>query len=84
MENIVLENQSLNIHWETISLMIKECENKIETTIPQSPVDLNAKLSQNVNQSVEEVKQRVSKLFTKPAGIRQSTLPNIQGIFKKK
>lgn len=81
----MLENQSLNSHWETVASMIKECENKVDLTTPQSPVDLNTRFSQNVNQGVEEVKQRVSKIFTaKPASTKQNTLPNLQGIFKKK
>lgn len=81
---MVLENQALNSHWETVASMIKECENTVEVTTPQSLVDLNTRLSHNVNQGVEEVKQRVSKIFTKPASTKQNSIPNLQGIFKKK
>lgn len=84
LETVILENQSLSTHWETVASMIKECENKVEITTPQSPVDLNTRLSHNVNQGVEEVKQRVSKIFTKPVSTKQNALPNLQGIFKKK
>lgn len=85
LENLVLENQTLNSHWETVASMIKECENKVDLATPQSPVDLNTRFSQNVNQGVEEVKQRMSKMFnTKQASTKQNTLPNLQSIFKKK
>lgn len=84
MENLLLENQTLNSHSETVASMIKECENKVDITTSQLPVDLNTRLSHNVNQGVEEVKQRVSKIFTKPVSTKQNTLPNLQGIFKKK
>lgn len=82
---MVLENQALNSHWEIVTSMIKDCEHKVDVSNPQSPVDLNtSRLSQNVNQGVEEVKQRVSKIFTKPTSTKQNPLPNLQAIFKKK
>lgn len=79
-----MENPSLNNSWETVVSMIKECENRVDVSVPQSPVDLNARLSHNVNQGVEEVKQRVSKIFTKPGSTKPTSLPNLQGIFRKK
>lgn len=66
--------------------MIKECDNrdnKVESPSMQ-PVELGTKLSQNVNQGVEEMRQRVSKMFNKPTIPKPNNLPNLQGIFKKK
>ncbi|CAH0546958.1 unnamed protein product [Brassicogethes aeneus] len=88
LESIVIENQSLMSHRETILLMIKECDNKENKpeafTSVQSPVELGTKLSQNVNQGVEEMRQRVSKIFNKPSISKPNNLSNLQGIFKKK
>ncbi|KAG5900415.1 hypothetical protein JTB14_029302 [Gonioctena quinquepunctata] len=83
LEAVILENQALNVHWETLVSMIKECENKVGLASLQAPVDRSPRISQNVNQSVEEVRQRVSKIFNKPIP-KATTLPNLQGIFRKK
>lgn len=44
------------------------------------------KLTQNMNQGVEDMRQRVSKIFNKPSsGMKQSnTFHNLPGLFKKK
>nr|CAI5819958.1 unnamed protein product [Callosobruchus analis] len=84
LETVILENQSLSSYWDTVVSMIKECDNRVEVATPQTPTDSSSKLTQNVNQSVEEMRQRVSKIFNKPTISKPNTLPNLQGIFKKK
>ncbi|KAK5642547.1 hypothetical protein RI129_008714 [Pyrocoelia pectoralis] len=86
LEAIVIENPSLLPHKESITSMIRETENRINSTGAQIQLDRSAAntLGQNVNQGVEEMKQRVSKIFNKPSSIKQNSLPNLQGIFKKK
>lgn len=87
LETVISENQSLSIHYETVLGMIKECENKSSQNSPISPREKGnsaTSLSQNVNQGVEEMRQRVSKIFHKSNISKPNTLPNIQGIFKKK
>nr|CAH7731165.1 unnamed protein product [Callosobruchus chinensis] len=84
LETVILENQSLNSYWDTVVSMIKECDNRVEVVTPQTPTDSTSKLTHNVNQSVEEMRQRVSKIFNKPTMSKPNTLPNLQGIFKKK
>lgn len=84
LESVISENQSLSIHHETVESMIRECDNKSDLSSPNSPVDRNTKLGQNVNQGVEEMRQRMSKIFNKPNIVKSNTLPNLQGIFKKK
>uniref|UniRef100_A0A1Y1KW97 Uncharacterized protein n=1 Tax=Photinus pyralis TaxID=7054 RepID=A0A1Y1KW97_PHOPY len=83
LEAIVVENPSLLPHKESITSMIRETENRINAAGVQVPSDRGASntLGQNVNQGVEEMKQRVSKIFNKPSS---NPLPNLQGIFKKK
>ncbi|KAJ8973751.1 hypothetical protein NQ317_018338 [Molorchus minor] len=54
LEAVVCENQSLNIHHETVLSLIKECDNKDDLPTPK---DRNSTLSQNVNQGVV-VKQK--------------------------
>ncbi|XP_074035176.1 RAB11-binding protein RELCH homolog isoform X3 [Leptinotarsa decemlineata] len=78
LEAVILENQVLNVHWETIVSMMKECENRVNL-----PTECSPKMNQNVNHSVEDVRQRVSKIFNKPIP-KATTLPNLQGIFRKK
>ncbi|KAJ8919648.1 hypothetical protein NQ315_006175 [Exocentrus adspersus] len=77
LEAVVMDNQTLQVHRETVSSMIKECDNK--TDVPAS-VDRN----QTLNQGVEEMRQKVSKIFNKPTISKPNSLPNLQGIFKKK
>ncbi|VEN57159.1 unnamed protein product [Callosobruchus maculatus] len=52
----------------------------VEVATPQTPTDSTSKLTHNV----EEMRQRVSKIFNKPTMSKPNTLPNLQGIFKKK
>ncbi|EFA00181.1 RAB11-binding protein RELCH homolog [Tribolium castaneum] len=82
LETAVTENQSLTCHRDIIGSMIRECDDHAESSTHAQPEHSN-KL-QNVNQGVEEMKQRMSKIFTKPAGSKPNTLPNLQSIFKKK
>ncbi|XP_017781128.1 PREDICTED: lisH domain and HEAT repeat-containing protein KIAA1468 homolog isoform X1 [Nicrophorus vespilloides] len=84
LEQAVTENQALMPHREAVITMIKECENRVDLTSPQTPTDKGSKISQNVNQGVEEMKQRVSKIFNKPPSGKQASLPNLQSLFKKK
>ncbi|XP_050316414.1 RAB11-binding protein RELCH homolog [Anthonomus grandis grandis] len=73
LESVIAENPSLSVHHETVLSMIKECDNKSSGSGPASPVGLNA------NQGVEDMRQRMSKIFNKP-----NVHTNLQGIFKKK
>ncbi|KAK4876752.1 hypothetical protein RN001_009258 [Aquatica leii] len=86
LETVVNENPSLLPHKESIISMIRETENRANYTGTQlsSTERASTTLGQNVNQGVEDMKQRVSKMFNKPSGIKQNPLPNLQGIFKKK
>ncbi|KAL1489480.1 hypothetical protein ABEB36_014368 [Hypothenemus hampei] len=83
LECVISENPSLSMHHETVLAMIKECDNKNGSSIPGSPVG-PSKIGQNVNQGVEEMRQRVSKIFNKPHMPKSNTLPNLPGIFRKK
>lgn len=72
-------------HQNSIHSIVKECENRINLVTVQSPVDRSSStLSQNVNQGVEDMKQKVSKMFQKPSIAKPNALPSFQGIFKKK
>lgn len=65
--------------------MIKECDNKEHLTINLQTDKSQNKLAQNMNQGVEDMRQRVSKIFNKPVGMKQSnTFHNLPGLFKKK
>ncbi|CAH1180510.1 unnamed protein product [Phaedon cochleariae] len=84
LEAVIMENENLHCHWETITSLMKECENKIDFAIPESPIiSPTNKTSHNVNQSVEEMRQKVSKIFHTPLP-KPNNLPNLQGFFKKK
>lgn len=78
---MVTENQTLHVHRETVLSMIKECDNKADLPVC---LERSQSLSQNVNQGVEEMRQKVSKIFNKPTMSKPNSLPNLQGIFKKK
>lgn len=80
LDSVITESHSLLSQRDTVLGMIREFENQPEATSPQSSLDKSNKLTQNVNQSVEEMKQRVSKIF-KPVNVKPN---NLQGIFKKK
>lgn len=85
MENVVIENQSLATHRETITSMIKECDNKEHQTINLQTDKTPNKLAQNMNQGVEDMRQRVSKIFNKPPGMKPSnTFHSLPLLFKKK
>lgn len=85
LETVVTDNQSLAIHRETVISMIKECDNKENQAVNLQTDKSQNKLTQNVNQGVEDMRHRVSKIFNKPAGMKQSnTFHNLPGLFKKK
>lgn len=79
LENVINENQSLNCYRETIESMIRECEETSSNSSGYSATDY-VKLTHNVNQGVEEMKMKVSKIFSK-TGTKPSS---IQNMFKKK
>lgn len=65
--------------------MIRECDNREFQTASNIQSDRSHnKISQNVNQGVEEMRQRVSKIFNKPSGTKSGTLQSLPGLFKKK
>lgn len=81
----MVEHPSLANHQETVTSMLKECDNREIPTIANAQTDKTQnKLSQNVNQGVEEMRQRVSKIFNKPTATKSGTLQNLPGLFKKK
>ncbi|XP_076264934.1 RAB11-binding protein RELCH homolog [Rhynchophorus ferrugineus] len=84
LDIIISDNQSLCIHHETVLAMLKECDANSVQSSPTSPPEKNSTLSQNVNQGVEEMRSRMSKIFTKSSITKPNTLPNLQNIFKKK
>ncbi|XP_066257908.1 RAB11-binding protein RELCH homolog isoform X1 [Euwallacea similis] len=84
LELVISENPSLSHHHETVLAMLKECDNKCNQSIPGSPVGRSSHFGHNVNQGVEEMRQRVTKIFNKPSMPKSNTLPNLSGIFKKK
>lgn len=85
LESVVAENQSLMMHRETVSSMIKECDNKEQQAVGVHTERGQNRLTQNMNQGVEDMRQRVSKIFNKPTGMKQSnTFHNLPGLFKKK
>lgn len=85
LESVVSENQSLVTHRETVISMIKECDNKENQATSLQTDRSQNKLAQNMNQGVEDMRQRVSKIFTKPTGMKQSnTFHSLPGLFKKK
>lgn len=85
MESVVIDNQTLATHRETVTSMIKECDNKEHQTVNLQADKSQNKLAQNMNQGVEDMRQRVSKIFNKPSGMKQSnTFHNLPGLFKKK
>lgn len=61
--------------------MNKELESKMDASTIHFHVDRSSRVS---NQSVEDVRQKVSKIFNNPVVNKSTTLPNLQGIFKKK
>uniref|UniRef100_A0AAR5Q8M1 LisH domain-containing protein n=1 Tax=Dendroctonus ponderosae TaxID=77166 RepID=A0AAR5Q8M1_DENPD len=84
LDLVISENPSLSTHHETVLSMMKECDNKASQSVSGSPIEKPHKLGQNVNQGVEEMRQRMSKIFTKPHMSKSNTLHNFPGIFKKK
>ncbi|KAJ9580267.1 hypothetical protein L9F63_004080, partial [Diploptera punctata] len=82
-----ISGQSLPSHHDTVQAMIKGAESRIEVQRPNEragSISLAAATA-NVGQGVEDMKQRVSKIFqNKPAVNRPTNLPNIPGIFRKK
>ncbi|KAK7793564.1 hypothetical protein R5R35_000400 [Gryllus longicercus] len=81
-----ISTQSLLVHHETLLAMIKGAESRIEI---QRPMERSGSISlasatANVGHGMEDMKQRVTKIFQKPAMNRPPNLPNLQGIFRKK
>lgn len=85
LESVVIDNQSLASHRDTVTSMIKECDNKEHQAVNVQTDKSQNKLTQNMNQGVEDMRQRVSKIFNKPSSMKQSnTFHNLPGLFKKK
>ncbi|XP_025831979.1 lisH domain and HEAT repeat-containing protein KIAA1468 homolog [Agrilus planipennis] len=78
LETVILENQPLLPHKNTILSLIQETENRGDQNLFQSYSEKGNFHSQNVSQGVEEMKNKMSKVFTK------SPSTNFQNIFKKK
>ncbi|XP_066992231.2 RAB11-binding protein RELCH homolog [Anabrus simplex] len=81
-----ISSQSLHIHHETLLAMIRGAESRVEV---QRPMERSGSISlasatANVNQGMEDMKQRVTKMFQKPAVNRPPNLSNLHGIFRKK
>ncbi|XP_075226057.1 RAB11-binding protein RELCH homolog [Lycorma delicatula] len=80
-------SQSLVQYHDTVITMIQEAESRSET--PSKSLERsssNMTLSQatsNVGQGVEDMKQKVTKIFQTPLS-RPTNLPNLQSIFRKK
>ncbi|XP_046659376.1 RAB11-binding protein RELCH homolog [Homalodisca vitripennis] len=82
-------SQSLTSHHETVLSMIQEAESRSDTAKPiersSSTLSL-AMATSNVGQGMEDVKNRVTKIFQTPIS-RPTNLPNLQSInniFRKK
>lgn len=85
LESVVGENPSLVTHRETVISMIKECDNRENQAASLQTDRSQNKLAQNMNQGVEDMRQRVSKIFNKPTSMKQSnTFHSLPGLFKKK
>lgn len=63
--------------------MVKECENRLDITMIASHSQKNL-ISDNVNTSMEEMRNRMSKMFNKTALPNRNSLSNVQSFFKKK
>lgn len=79
-------SQSLVVHHETVFSMIREVESRFEIPKPtmersSSSLTLSAATA-NVGQGMEDMKNRVTKIFQGPIS-RPSNLPNLQNIFRK-
>ncbi|XP_021937822.1 lisH domain and HEAT repeat-containing protein KIAA1468-like isoform X2 [Zootermopsis nevadensis] len=78
-----ISSQSLPSYHNTVQAMIKGAESRIE--VQRSPERSGSISLAMATVSVEDVKQRVSKMFqNKHAVNRPANLPNIPGIFRKK
>lgn len=106
LEQIVLSNPPLRQHLDSVRSMLRETENRADLAAMQqragagdvitmsSPgaggVGGQGRMSIGRVQGVEEMRQKVSKLFqtssahTAPTMVKSNTLSNIQGLFKKK
>lgn len=79
-----VDNKSLVIHRDTIVAMIRETEGRLDQSTP-GQMERSISISQNVNQGMEDVRQRVSKIFSSKSSIpKTNNLPNLQGMFRKK
>ncbi|KAI4469951.1 rab11-binding protein relch [Holotrichia oblita] len=84
LEFVVKENPSLLSHYDVIMSMNKQLESKMEVSTTQHHTDRASNIHRANTQSVEDVRQKVSKIFNNPVVNKSTTLPNLQGIFKKK
>lgn len=73
-----MDTQSADFHKETISAMIRDTENRIDHSSQHS--DRFPSISQNMK-GMEDVRQRVSKIFNSKSA---SNISNLQGMFRKK
>ncbi|XP_049808480.1 RAB11-binding protein RELCH homolog [Schistocerca nitens] len=82
-----ITNTALYTHHETVMAMIRGAESRLDS---QRPIDRSSTLSlavatANMGQGMEDMKNRVSKIFqNKPTTNRAANIPNLQGIFRKK
>nr|XP_018901818.1 PREDICTED: lisH domain and HEAT repeat-containing protein KIAA1468 homolog [Bemisia tabaci] len=77
---------SYPVHHDNVLLMIKEAESRSDSSgkaAERSPSISLSSASTHVGQGVEEMKQKVSKIFNSPIG-KTSNLSNLQNIFRKK
>ncbi|XP_022908904.2 RAB11-binding protein RELCH homolog [Onthophagus taurus] len=81
LEFVVKENPSLTSQYEIVTSLIKEVEGKVDNSSSLLTIEKSVKIS---TPSVEDVRQRVSKIFNNPVVNKNNPLPNLQGIFKKK
>lgn len=63
--------------------MVKECENRMHITSSSTQSQRNL-ITDNVNSSMEEVRNRMTKMFNKSALPNRNSLSNVQSLFKKK
>lgn len=78
LEAIVRETPSLASQIDGVVSIIKETESKLEMS------SVSPEKMMRTTQNIDDVRQKVSKIFSNPVVNKSNTLPNFQGIFKKK
>ncbi|XP_039285476.1 RAB11-binding protein RELCH homolog [Nilaparvata lugens] len=84
LENLC--SQSLPSHHGSVLIMIQEAESRSDINKPIERSSSGMSLAQatsNVGQGVEDMKQKMTKIFQTPLS-RPTNLPNLQSIFRKK